>query len=434
MITIKSNRVRWSLSALLSVLILFGTYASVFSLIAFFLFVLLIVFCDKETILRQMFFVLPMATIFKMSPSSQSFFTIVLLLYVVLNFVLPRKATLLIILFTVYIVIGQLITGGFILFRTIKLIFNILFISSILNQKVQLDHKQIFYSYIFGNLVASCMGMMDSTFFSISKYTGVKDVGGIEFVDLTRFKGLYGDPNYYTIGMIISLCLIIVMYHRKEIKPVFAVLLSVPIAYFLMLTYSKSAIIMMFIPIAFMLYSFFKTRKYSSVVLFLLIVIVVVVFALSGKIEPLNVVIARFEASSTQEGVDINSLTTGRYDLWLSYIKHLITDSKNMIFGEGISAALVGGRASHNTYLDMLYFLGAIGTSLLMMSFLVILGQGKYVDFHRNFINYCVLFSILILYFFLSELFYFDPPFHIFLAFVVLNLPMDNIDRKNELI
>ena len=75
-----NDKMRWTVSAVLSALILFGTYHNVFSIIAFLGVCLLLFFCERETIILQLFFIMPMANIFKMSPTSQSFFTIVLLL------------------------------------------------------------------------------------------------------------------------------------------------------------------------------------------------------------------------------------------------------------------------------------------------------------------------------------------------------------------
>lgn len=426
-----NNKMRWAVSAFFALLILLGTYHSIFSLAAFLGVCLFLVFCDRESILLQLFFIMPMANIFKMSPSSQSFFTIVLLLYVVMYFVLPRKATLLIVIFAVYIVVGQLLSGSFLLFRTIKLICNILFLSSILNHKVSINHKNIFFSYIIGNIVASFIGMLDSDFFKIKDYVGEQGVEGIEFADLTRFTGLHTDPNYYTVGLIICLCLIVILYHRQEIKTSFAITLTVPIIYFLIMTYSKSAIVMMIIPFVYLSYSLFNKRKIISVLIILISVLLVVVLALSGTIEAFDVVLSRFEAGNTADGVDINSLTTGRFELWILYFKYLVNNFDTMLLGEGISASPVGSHVAHNTYFDMWYHLGIIGSILLLALLIVILSQSRSSNLKRKPINYSVLTCILVLYFFLSELFYFDPPFHIFLAFRALNLPLYEDSNKS---
>lgn len=419
-----NDKMRWTVSAVLSVLILFGTYHNVFSIIAFFGICLLLFFCERETIILQLFFIMPMANIFKMSPTSQSFFTIVLLLYVVMYFVLPRKATLLIVLFSIYIILGQLVSGSFMFFRTVKLICNILFLSSILNQNVTINHKRVFYSYIIGNITASCFGLMDSSFLKIKDYVGEQGVEGIEFIDLTRFTGLHTDPNYYTVGMIISLCLLVLMYHRKEIRTLWVLLLSVPIVYFLILTYSKSAILMLAVPLFFLLYSLYKQKKYVTILFVFSFVLIVLFMALSGKIEILNVVISRFNASDNSVGdTDLNSLTTGRFDIWVSYVKYMFKHYLAFFVGEGISAPIINDHGAHNTYIDCWYYLGLIGTTLLICIIYMILNQSKFAEFKRNAFNFCVLISLLFLYAFLSGLFIYDLSFHIYLSIVVLNLP-----------
>lgn len=423
MIKITSNKIRWAVSAVFALLILFGTYRNVFSLAAFLGCCLMIFFCDRESTLLQLFFVMPMANVFKLSPGTQSFFTILILLYVVLHLVLPRKATMLAILFGVYVVVGELLAGQFELFKTVKLICNLLFLSSILNGKVEIRHKEFFLSYIIGNLVASVFGTINSSFFKIQAYTGVEAYGNPNSDNMvTRFIGLYTDPNYYAVGLIISLCLIVVLFHRKEIKPLPALILAMPIVYFLILTYSKSALIMLLIILSFFIYSFHSKGNYFAVIASIFSAVIVICLAMSGQIPALDVILERFSAGETSEGVDINSLTTGRFDIWLLYLKHLVNNVKTAVFGSGIASDYVEGHAAHNTYLDSLYFLGVIGSGLLISLLAVISAQSRRVAIKRNIMNYSVMICIVIMYFFLSELFYFDPPFHIFLAFVVLNL------------
>lgn len=430
MIQIRSNKMRWSISALLALLILFGTFNSVFSIAAFLICGLMVVFVDKESTLYQMFFVLPMANIFKISPGSQSFFTILLLAYVVLHMVLPRKATLLVVLFALYVVIGELWADSFNLTRTIKLICNFLFLSSILNSEVKLKNKEIFFSYISGNIVASTISMMDSSFFKVESYIGRKEIAGNIAQDVERFAGLYEDPNYYSIGLIISLCLVVILFYRREIKPVFCVLISIVIVYFLLQTYSKSALLMMALPVILLLYALIKEKKYVLSIFIVFSALLMIFLAFSGKIPALELVIERIRESETAVGgTDINALTTGRFNIWIMYIEYFINHIRSAIFGVGINTALVEGRAAHNTYIDVFYHLGVLGGTLLVSILAVISRQSRHVRVRRNFMNYSVMICIGAMYFFLSELFYFDPPFQIFIAFSVLNLPLVDENR-----
>lgn len=426
MIKIASNKIRWAISTFFALLILFGTYSNVFSLAAFLGCCLMVVFFDKESILLQLFFVMPMANIFKLSPTSQSFFTILLLLYVVLHLVLPRKATLLVILFAIYVVVGELFAGQFLLFRTIKLLCSLLFLSSILNGKVDVRHREIFLSYIIGTIVASIFGTMDSGYFKIKAYTGVEEYRNPNAEEIIeRFTGLYGDPNYYVVGVIIAICLVVILYHRKELKTLPAFILITPIIYFLIITYSKSAIIMLIVPLFCIMFSFYKKKNHLAMFALMFIAVIVILLATSGQIPALEIITERFLVSETTEGVDVNSLTTGRLNIWIRYIKYLIHNFSTAVLGSGIASEYVEGRAAHNTYIESIYHLGVVGSTLLVAILTVISKQSLKVRIKRNVMNYSIMICIVAMYFFLSELFYFDPPFHIFLAFMVLNLPCE---------
>lgn len=426
-----NNKIRWGLSALFSLLILFGTFHSAFSLLAFALCCLVIFFCDREFILCQMFFIMPMANIFKMAPGSQSFFTIILLIYVLFHLVLPRNATAIIILFGVYIMIVQLAMGEINLFKTIKLVCNVLFLSSVLNNQVKTRHREIFLSYIVGNVAASIIGLMDSPVFKVESFIGVEEFASAELeVFVTRFTGLYPDPNYYSVGLIISLCLLVILYHRNEIKVFPALLLSGTIIYFLITTYSKSAIAMLVVVLLFLIYALAKKRKFVPIIILSFFAVTIIVLAFSGQIPALEVIVKRFMASDTLDGMDVNELTTGRTDIWLMYARYLISNSRILLFGQGVGAGYYN-KAPHSTYLDFLYFLGIAGTALLLLSLLAISKQSRLVKTKRNILNYSVMFCVVVMYCFLSELFFFDIPFHLFVAFTAMNLSEDRKRCEN---
>ncbi len=432
-ITINDNKIRWGLSALFSVLLLFGTFHAAFSLVAFALCCLIIFFCDREFILLQMFFIMPMANIFKMAPGSQSFFTIILLLYVIFHLVLPRNATAIITLFGTYIVIMQLVMGEFDLFRTIKLVCNVLFLSSILNNQVKTRHREIFLSYIVGNVTASIMGLMDSPIFRIESFVGVIEFGNPDLGTLvTRFTGLYSDPNYYAVNMIVSLCLIVILYHRNELKVFPSILLSGTIIYFLILTYSKSAVIMLVVVLLFLIYALAKKKKFVPIIVLSFSAVTIIVLAFFGQIPALEIVVERFMSSDTLDGMDVNKLTTGRLDLWLTYLKYSIQNIKVAIWGGGITAKLIMSHGSHNTYIQIIYYLGLVGGSLLILTLSSIFQQSVIIKNKKNLLNYSTIICIGIMYFFLGELFYFDPPFQIMIAFMTLNLPMER-ETKTEI-
>lgn len=147
------------------------------------------------------------------------------------------------------------------------------------------------------------------------------------------------------------------------------------------------------------------------------------------QIPALKIVVDRFMSSNTLDGMDVNKLTTGRTDIWIMYAKYLINNSHVFIFGQGVGADYYN-HTPHNTYIDILYFLGVIGSALRLLSLLAISKQSRHIKTKRNILNYSVMICIVVMYFFLSELFFFDIPFHLFAAFTVLNLNMKKDYKK----
>ena len=86
--------------------------------------------------------------------------------------------------------------------------------------------------------------------------------------------------------------------------------------------------------------------------------------------------------------------------------------------GSADAAAVLAG-------LNLLWHLGLIGEGMifaLLEQICHIVPQRP----KRNPLNYCVLFCAAVMYFFLSMLFYFDPPYHLMIAFTVMNLNLDS--------
>ena len=71
----------------------------------------------------------------------------------------------------------------------------------------------------------------------------------------------------------------------------------------------------------------------------------------------------------------------------------------------------------------MLWHVGLIGS----ITIYEMLGQILHIvprRRQRNLMNYSILFCAAVMYFFLSVLFYFDPPYHLMIAFTVLNMDL----------
>jgi O-antigen ligase len=136
----------------------------------------------------------------------------------------------------------------------------------------------------------------------------------------------------------------------------------------------------------------------------------------SGKIELFNNTVERLGKAE-----DASSLTTGRSDLWKDYLEYILQNPLVVLCGKGVGAAILHGHAAHNTYIEMVYFLGLCGIAFLLAT---LVGLAKMLPrpFKRNMLNYGIIVTLLVMYFFLGQIFYFDFAFQIMLAIIVFKL------------
>lgn len=419
---------QWLGALAIMAFVILGTHSSIFSLAAFALTAAQLVFGDEEYSWKLCFFLFSFSTIFKLSPNSTSLFTYLMLLFDIVLFINRRTLPPLWILFAIYMVAVPYISlefSSFHLLKWIKLLCGLLMMLYFFDRDSIGDADELFLYFIAGVILASLTYYLDSGFFRISRYkyeVGIYYAGmSEEEANLRRFAGLYNDPNYYSVNVIISMCLAVFLLHRRKIPmPLFALIMALCF-YFVKETYSKSSFLMLAIPILAFLYSnklgkrrilqFFSIAGISLVVIYL--------FLTDGG-SAFGVIFKRLSTS----GGDLNSLTTGRLKLWIIYLNDLWPHPMVVLFGRGINAPLVNGVGTHNVYVQMLWNLGLVGSGILMGILLQI--------FHTaprrakgNYLNNCVLLSLIIMYFFLGMLFYYDPPYHLIIAFITKNLKLD---------
>lgn len=415
-------KTKWILAFSIFFCAALGTYNRLFSLLGFAICLCAVLICANEDVLFILVFCVSFANIFKIAPSAQSFFTYILILYVGYQFLrgngLNNEFCLTLVLLIMFLA-GQFLMSVNIL-RTIKFVVNFLFVYFALRDGTG-HERDVFLGYIGGVICSSAIARLNVlpklSMYIQSKYTAVDSVYRV------RFAGMYADPNYYSINVIIALCLVVILYYRKEIKTVTFATLSLILASFALMTYSKSAFAMLSMPVLLFLYSNNKSKRYILQIMCLLGLAVLVGYSLAGKIDFFSVVLQRFQSSE-----NLNELTTGRFGIWKNYMKNLSESFFYFFVGRGFGAKLVGGRAAHNTYIDLLYYLGVIGSFLIIRLLRATAIDVKSIACQRNFLNYSVMIVVLIMYFFLSELFYFDMPFHLLISIMVWNTELHKVD------
>ena len=404
-------------------LIVIGTRLPILTLVALAFGVFVMFQNDEDSSLAFLIFIMPMATIFKLSITSPAFFTYLELFFVLMHFFRKRlrmdTLEVYILIFGAYLAVCQFANGGIDINVTIKFVAHlyILYIAS--NMDLNKHYKTYLFLYVFGVIVSSIIANMDP-FLPVKNYVipeGYYNAG--EYIG--RFTGLYKDPNYYCINVIISLCILVLLFAKADISLLSMLMLAAPLFYFAIATVSKSAILMIVIPIIFFLYASAKRKKYGLLIVAGIAFIVTLQMALENRIPALETIMTRL-LNSTR---DIDSFTTHRMDLWKMYFDFFSDNPLHNVFGSSINKYTLNGAAPHNTYIDMIYQLGIVGSSFLLLLIFKII-QNKSIFIKRGFVNYGVLLCVLIMYGMLSELQYFDPPFHLIMIYITLNISYQN--------
>lgn len=415
---------KWIVNPVIGLLIAMGTNNVLYTYAALLLAAICIVFCNEHDSLCVLFFCMSFAFVFKGPSGGTSFFTMLTLLYVLWNMLKMRSNHAVlggIILLVEYVTVVHLGNGMMQVTQLLKFSANYLLLY-VAVQHVNPDQpRDLFLTYVFGVLFSSFL-KLSGAFPNIPLYTE-EDVG------LGRFSGMHQDPNYYGVNLIMSLCLVVILYHRKELPSWFAMILTGVLVWLCSQTASKMVFLMLVFPVFLFVYSNSMNHRWGVQLVFVGLVAAVCIAVLQGKIDAFNAVLRRFEIAD-----DVGSLTTGRSVKWQDYLSYIFGSVRVTLLGEGLNAPyyLASNGVPHNTYIDFLYHLGFIGT-------LGLAGVVKHTfgmmsrPIRRNLMNGAVAVCILIMWFSLSELLYFDFPFHIMLAYIVWNTTMSRQSRQEAL-
>lgn len=414
-------------SAILATMILFGTLNPLFMIAAFFIGIVAILRNPIKYTGCLILFLLPMAGIFKLSPESMSLFTFweffLILYWFYLKHFVVNKLEMGALGFIGYLFCVEAANGVLAINANIKLVAGCLILLLFMQLGYEKMYKPVFLSYILGYIASSFFRLLDGKPFAISAFVMAKETRvGLDYFN--RFSGLYGDPNYYCINIIIALILVAILLRNRKIKLYTAIIIAIPLFYFAALTNSKSAFLMLIVPAGLFIKVFWDRRSY---VLFVFSIITVIIFTLlvfSGKISLFSVVLERL---SMGRSMGLDSLTTDRSAIWRNYFSYFNTNLLSDLFGRGLGYITLNNAAAHNTYIDLLYQLGIVGTFWLMG--VIIGGFKRYrTNYNRSIVNYGVIICIAAMYFFLSELQFWDPPFHFVICFIALNIDFKNIE------
>lgn len=183
--------------------------------------------------------------------------------------------------------------------------------------------------------------------------------GAMWGTNAVRFCGLFSDPNYYMIFLIVALALLIKLKNSDRIGNLAFWVQVGCLAVFGIQTYSKT-FFLMFILLAgiFVIWQYWN-KKVIRGVLFTMAGVIGLAAVLTMENSPFAVVLNRLTSSR-----NLSDLTTGRIDLYLMYLEEITSSVPIFLFGKGMAAEALY-RDPHNLYLEVAYYTGVIGLILM---------------------------------------------------------------------
>lgn len=423
-----------------TVLAVLGTVHLMFAVINFLFCIYVVALQTNKLIIPFLVYATFFASIFKVLQITQiSLFTLVVLIYIIKLFIVSEKNTdtyfLIFIFFLIITLIVQVIQGNFDINRNIKFYLNLVYMYIVSNEidylgedKAKANSTDVLYAFIFGVLASSVVRLIDGPIFRVMSFVGEKTSNlGIGTEMYTRFSGLYGDPNYYAINTILVLVVLAYLFSRKKMSPSLTMILFIIFTVFSIMTRSKSALLMLPIPLFNFVRASQKRKNHLFTAFITLSILVIICLVLTNKITWFDSILKRFEGNT-----DLNDLTTGRYNLWSSYFDYFSANPLLFLFGSGISTPLLENAAAHNTYIDVLYHLGVFGGLFFVAMIKKIIVKNN-IYFKRDINCYGPLIVVAMMYFFISSLFDIDLATNIILITITQNTyfrsELDNVNQ-----
>lgn len=220
-------------------------------------------------------------------------------------------------------------------------------------------------SFIINMVVSSAYALLLRKTSAITHMTGA-EVAAYYGSSLTRFKGLFRDPNYYMSLVIMAIVLLTLLYIKKYTSRR-AFLLSIAcMLLFGALTYSKTFIFLLGIYWLLCLFYLIRGKRYLLAFIY--------IFATAFLAVILSDTLFATTLYRLTSASSVRELTTGRSVLLEIYGREIISSPDILLFGKGMSAQLLK-KGTHNLFLEIQYYVGLTGLILYLLYFGILTAQ-----------------------------------------------------------
>ena len=404
--------------------IIIGLYVPMMNFIALFVAMYMILVASKNSLICIVVFLLPFATVFKLTIPGFSFFNIILIVAILRalmlnNFRLSTKSCMALLLFGCFTVLISLKAD---IIACVTVVCSFIFVICLMDKnKDEIILGDVVFFASIGVIVTSIVAMLNVDVFP--RLRPLMEVAATIRIEageyFFRFSGLMGNPNHYSFLMSILIavyCVIIIKNKAKLLDFIIFIILSV----FGFMSISLSFIFAYIIMVLFVLCSAFKRNMKDFIKYFAIFSFGLFLCLIFLDKDTFDVIALRF-VRIFDESSELSSVTSGRSVLWIYYLKYLFANIPTLILGSGIGSGNLPIGASHSFYIDILYHLGIIGGIFFILCILAIFKPNPFVKEKREFYNYIPLIIFLFRAFSINLLHSEQLPFCLLICALTMN-------------
>lgn len=415
---------------LISAALILGSLRSpLYMLVSLVIICFLIIISSPVDALAQLFFLLAFAPVFKAGPTGQTFFNVVILVVIVRYVFAENKVKIksgLLSLLLVFLAYNVIIGGTGAAVELIKMFMNMVLIYFVFKHKEKPRLQMMLVYFCLGIAVASAAALLSESIPGLKSYLELRNYRLAPGEYLDRFAGLVSSPNYYTMDISIALAgLVGLLIYKKSKLLSLVIIIILSVFGFMSLSLSFLVTYVILAATVLLLLGRLGIGKLLFGIL-IMVVLLLVVYVLMDK-EYLNTLIMRTD-NSLVANQTLAGATSGRSDIWLMYMQYFNENAVKTVFGAGLGAASYEGTASHNAYIECVYFMGLLGSIL----YVVILSRfvpKKESARKRNLVNYLPLLLLLVRGVAINMLF--NDSFYFYFMIIAITIDTDFMRQKS---
>lgn len=268
--------------------------------------------------------------------------------------------------FALYMIAGLRI-GQVGLLSDVQTVVNLLILYLVASQFDSNYINRYFYAFIGGHLIATLASLLIR---HTERYSKIVSEHSVQLLnsEAMRFSGMQLDPNFFALFCVMVIAILLYMLANKAYSKNSKSIVFLINLYLLFGVLSLSKMFMgavMLIALYFYLCrcDIAPIKKVISVFLFGGVFALINLFTAAGVYD---MIVGRFLNLNENYGERINAMTTGRYQIWMSYINDWGSSVENILFGVGLAHKKIEylGKMHHQTFIELLYQFGILGTSL----------------------------------------------------------------------